>query len=242
MNKQVHIILNGKGGIGKSVVSSFFTQFLLSKNLTVLGIDCDASNNTFAQYDKLSIKRIAVANDNNMTIDSKKFDIVMSEILNASQEHIIIDSGASSFLNLVNYMVETDIINLLEQNECKVYIHLIIAGGDMLQESFVSAKAVINRLNTNYIMWLNEHFGNFIGNDHFLQSKYFKEIENKIEKVITLSKQSSDLTEKDIQKMLKLKITFDEIKDNKEFSLFEKSRINVSKNILFQEIDKFLAA
>ena len=240
--KNVHLILNGKGGIGKSVVSSFFTQFLISKNLPVLGIDCDASNNTFSQYEKLNIKRVAVANDNNMTIDSKKFDNVMNEIINSTEEHIIIDSGASSFLNLVNYIIETDIINILNQNDCVTYIHLILAGGDMLQESFISAKAVINKLDTNYIIWLNEHFGSFIGNDHFLKSKHFQEIQNKIGKVIIIPKQSSDLTEKDVQKMLKLKITFDEVKDSKEFSLFEKSRINFYKNILFTEIDKFLVA
>ena len=46
----VHIALQGKGGVGKSLVSAILSQYLSSKGQDVLGIDAGPVNQTLAEY------------------------------------------------------------------------------------------------------------------------------------------------------------------------------------------------
>jgi CobQ/CobB/MinD/ParA nucleotide binding domain len=237
--KQVHFLLNGKGGVGKSTISNFFIQYL-KEHSTATGIDCDASNNTLFDYKALNIKQIRMTGTNSNIIDKSKFDNVMEEVINSTTEHIVIDSGASSFLEQMDYMITTNIFSLLQENDCNIHIHLVIAGGDMLKDSYISAKNIILQINNDkikYSLWLNEYFGSFVHNDkHFIDTNYYKAIKDSISSIITLKKQSSDLLEKDIQKMLSSQLIFDEIKEDSNFTIFEKSRLFNYKKELFNSI------
>ena len=42
----LHFVLNAKGGIGKSFISSLLCQYLLFKNESILAIDTDPNNTT----------------------------------------------------------------------------------------------------------------------------------------------------------------------------------------------------
>ncbi len=241
--KKVHFFLNGKGGVGKSTKASFFIQYLKSFS-TALGIDCDASNSTLSGYKALNIKQIKItSNDDNNTIDKSKFDNVMEQILTSDAEHVVIDSGASSFLSQMAYMVKTDTFILLGENNFQVHIHLAIAGGDMIKDSFISVKNILKQIQGDiiYHIWLNEYFGSFINKDiHFIDTQYFKEIKPKITSTIILEKQDSDLVGKDIKKMLMNQLTFDEINTDENFSIFQKSRLKKFKEELFNNIQQNL--
>ena len=51
----VHIALQGKGGVGKSLVSAILSQYLSSKGENVLGIDVDPVNQTLSEYQGLAV-------------------------------------------------------------------------------------------------------------------------------------------------------------------------------------------
>src|SRR5438876_12123301 len=53
----VHIALQGKGGVGKSLVSAILSQYLSSKGQDVLAIDADPVNHTLAEYRGLAVRR-----------------------------------------------------------------------------------------------------------------------------------------------------------------------------------------
>ncbi|NQU58501.1 MAG: conjugal transfer protein TraL, partial [Rhodospirillales bacterium] len=48
--KQIHMILQGKGGVGKSFVASLLAQHYLSREITPVCIATDPINQTFAAY------------------------------------------------------------------------------------------------------------------------------------------------------------------------------------------------
>ena len=46
----IHIALQGKGGVGKSLISAMLSQYLLSRGQDVHGIDADPVNQTLSEY------------------------------------------------------------------------------------------------------------------------------------------------------------------------------------------------
>jgi adenylylsulfate kinase-like enzyme len=46
----VHLVLNGKDGVGKSVVATWLAEFLVSRGRSVHCIDGDPVNRSFRQY------------------------------------------------------------------------------------------------------------------------------------------------------------------------------------------------
>jgi CO dehydrogenase nickel-insertion accessory protein CooC1 len=57
---QVHLILQGKGGVGKSLISSILGQYSQSRKITPHCFDTDPVNATFAQYQALQAEHINV--------------------------------------------------------------------------------------------------------------------------------------------------------------------------------------
>jgi len=56
----VHLSLQGKGGVGKSLVASLLAQYFKQrKGMTVRCIDADPVNQTLAQYKELGAQRLA---------------------------------------------------------------------------------------------------------------------------------------------------------------------------------------
>jgi len=51
----IHIALQGKGGVGKSLISAILSQYLLSRGQDVHGIDADPVNQTLSEYRGLAV-------------------------------------------------------------------------------------------------------------------------------------------------------------------------------------------
>jgi CO dehydrogenase nickel-insertion accessory protein CooC1 len=71
----VHISLQGKGGVGKSLISAILSQYLLSKGHDVRGIDADPVNQTLAEYRGLTVTRLNLLKEG--SVDQREFDLLM---------------------------------------------------------------------------------------------------------------------------------------------------------------------
>lgn len=69
----IHLTLQGKGGVGKSLVASILAQYLKSKDGDVRCIDTDPVNRTFAQYAALAADRLNLRDEHNR-IEQRAFD------------------------------------------------------------------------------------------------------------------------------------------------------------------------
>ena len=67
----IHLTLQGKGGVGKSLVAAVLAQYLKSAGRDVRCIDTDPVNRTFAQYAALNADRLQLRDEHNR-IDQRK--------------------------------------------------------------------------------------------------------------------------------------------------------------------------
>lgn len=91
----IHISLQGKGGVGKSLISAILSQYLLSKGQDVRGIDADPVNQTLAEYRGLEVSRLNLLKEG--SVDQREFDLLMERFLTESGTFVV-DTGASTFL------------------------------------------------------------------------------------------------------------------------------------------------
>ena len=70
----IHLVLQGKGGVGKSLVAALLAQYLAQdKAAALLCADTDPVNDTFARYGAFGAQRVKILNaDKN--IDARAFD------------------------------------------------------------------------------------------------------------------------------------------------------------------------
>ena len=56
--RQIHLILQGKGGVGKSLSASILCQYLLAQGKELLAIDTDPVNQTLTGYKALPVQKL----------------------------------------------------------------------------------------------------------------------------------------------------------------------------------------
>ena len=62
----IHLILQGKGGVGKSVIASWLAEFLISRGRQVRCIDGDPVNRSLSQYKALGAENLDLVNEDGL--------------------------------------------------------------------------------------------------------------------------------------------------------------------------------
>ncbi|HEY9487927.1 MAG TPA: P-loop NTPase [Chryseosolibacter sp.] len=237
--KQVHFTLQGKGGVGKSLVASLIAQYLLKCGEPVEVIDADPVNPTLYGYDGLKAMRLDLMEGN--TIVEEKFDALTLRIFD-EDSNFVIDNGASSFVALNNYMIENNIASMIADHGKQVVIHTVIAGGSALDETLTGFADIVEQMpaQVQIVVWLNEHFGKIEGGGKsFYEMKIYTDNEDRVQGVIRLEKQSQTFASA-MEKMLTRKLTFAEINMSPDFDVMQKSRLFRIKQDIYQRIESVL--
>src|SRR4051812_17349060 len=144
MQNTVHFVLQAKGGIGKSFVSTLLAQHVLNETGAVKCFDTDQENTTFAHYGALDVKHVSVTNESRL-IDPRKFDALLETLL-TEEGNFVIDTGANTFSNLLAYMVENDVVAMLRDAGKTTYVHTIVGGGDTLNDTASGFYAIAQKV------------------------------------------------------------------------------------------------
>jgi CO dehydrogenase nickel-insertion accessory protein CooC1 len=67
----IHLILQGKGGVGKSVVASWLAEFLMGRGQPVRCIDADPVNRSLGQYQWLAAEKLDLVNQDGVVMRSR---------------------------------------------------------------------------------------------------------------------------------------------------------------------------
>lgn len=160
----IHFFLQGKGGVGKTLLACIFSQYLVAKNYSIMAFDADPVNATFKGYKDLDyVSVIDILRENNPNvIDTNKFDSIYQYLLDdevPSNIHAIIDNGTSSYLALCNYLFESAGIEILYENGFKVFFHVVVTGGQALVDTLSNLKSLGENFETPLIIWKNYRDG-----------------------------------------------------------------------------------
>jgi hypothetical protein len=239
MQNTVHFVLQGKGGIGKTYVSTILAQWLQAKDDAPLRCyDTDQENTTFSRYKALNVQHVPVMTEAR-TIDPKRFDALMIDILERDG-NCVVDNGANTFSPLMAYLIENDCFNLLEESGRKVYIHTIVGGGDTLHDTAMGFVTTAKSTQVPLVLWENEHFGllQSASGKSFLESQTYAENSQRVRGRIVLGARNADTFGADVKKMNTGRLTIEEVKASDKFNVMEKQRIKVVFRDLFEQLDK----
>ena len=236
----IHLIMTGKGGVGKSFVAACQMQTSLELDRSVIGIDTDPVNKTFAAYKALNVIELQLIKEGTDEINKRAFDQLIEIVCEQHEKgvkDIIVDNGASSFVPLASYLLANDAINFLTEMGHTVTLHCIIASGQAQLDTLTGLDEMAKKFQSQdcgLVVWLNEYEGKIEGNGKpFTEMKVFKQHSSAIKSVISLGQYDGQLHGADVRDMLTKKLTFNEAIESGDFSIMQKQRLKlVKKNII----------
>lgn len=224
--KQMHMILQGKGGVGKSLVASFLAQHFMALGKAPICIDTDPINATFASYKALNVQRLELMNGDDL--DPRAFDQLVELVMAAEDESIfIIDNGAATFVPLCSWMLENDAVSFFKEAGVELVLHSVLTGGQAMGDTLVGLNNLLKSFkNTSSVVWLNEFFGKTERNGKsFEQSELFKKNAESIRSLIRISARRKETFGADLDHVLREKSTFAEAASNESLSIMARQRL-----------------
>ena len=237
----VHLILQGKGGVGKSMVAAILGQFLHARGLETRCIDTDPVNQTLTQYKALNAEHLKLMSESR--IDSRVFDELMERMLTETTTFVV-DNGASTFIPLWHYVLENAAIETLEKHGRRVYIHSVMTGGQAMVDTLGGFNDLASSTPAqNLVVWINEYFGPVeMNGKRFSEMKVFAQHSKRIRGVVTMPRRSADTFGRDLEQMLSSKLTFDEAISGPQFSIMSRQRLELVRRDLFKQLDELAFA
>ena len=238
----INFILQGKGGVGKTITSSILMQFLKDrsdKKSKIMGIDTDPNNTSFTSIKKLAAKHLKLF-DENQQINERNFDNMIELFFKNQDTTFVVDNGATSFLPLIGYLVDNDIMQML-QDKFNIVIHIPITGGEAQNDTLNGMQYIINTFKEKEVtfnIWINEFFGKVESEDKiFEEFEIYNQNKKHIKGILYLPQMNQKTYGADLEKMHKAKLTYEEIGLNENFTLMEKQRLKTYQDKIFNMLD-----
>ncbi len=236
--KKVHFILQGKGGIGKSFVSTLIAQYVQQQDPDVLCLDTDPINATFSSFPTLNVRSVVLLEANN-AINERRFDDMMEEILE-SESNVVVDNGAASFTPLSSYLIDNEALTAIQEAGKEVVIHSVIAGGlaqDNTVSDFVNLTSQLPE-GVQVVVWLNEHFGPIEANGKtFEEMKAYLDNKERVTAIIRLPKRTDSTYGQDLAAMLKQRLTFKDALASDVFRVMAKQRLKIMQRSIYEQLE-----
>jgi MinD superfamily P-loop ATPase len=238
----IHFVLQGKGGVGKSLISSLIFQYLIAKDCDVSGIDTDPVNATLHGYKALNVTKLEIKSGDNgegNDIDPRKFDTMIELLTNEeSEKHYIIDNGAAVFVPLCAYMIENDIFSILTERS-RILVHTVITGGQGMRDTLNGLNTLIQNFNIPLVVWLNRYFGEISQNNKsFEQFNIYQENKDKFAALIRIPLKSAQTFGKDLEELFSRHQTFMDALADGSLPLMTRQRLKIWWDDVCGEIDK----
>jgi hypothetical protein len=236
-NGAIHLTLQGKGGVGKSLIACILAQYLRQSGLDVRCIDTDPVNHTFAQYNGLKAEKLCLRDEHNR-IDQRSFDQLIERFLATTAATFVVDNGASTFLPLWHYLLENNVLAYLRENRRRVMVHTVVTGGQALMDTLNGfhelAQTTAER---NIVVWVNEYFGRVEAEGKkFSEMNTYRENSERVWGQVVFLKRNQDTFGRDLEEMIAAKLTFDEVIANPAITVMARQRLRLVQRDLFEQL------
>ena len=207
--RTAHIILAPKGGIGKSFAAFFLLQLFQKRGYPTFAADTDPLNQTLQKITALKATFFNISPTNHL-IDPSVFDGMIESILETNGISVI-DVGSSSYLPMMQYLIENRVPAVLREHGCQLFIHSLLVGNECRDDTILALHDVLTQLDCPSVVWLNEHFGPVVRDGRgFFESAIYHDHKDRIRGVITLPQRTPHTYGKDVRQMLERHQTFAE--------------------------------
>ena len=235
---KIHMILQGKGGVGKSFIAAVLAQYKLSKGQKPLCIDTDPVNSTFFGFKGLDVRRLHILDGDE--INSRHFDTLV-ELIAPSRNDVIIDNGASSFVPLSHYLISNQVPALLLEMGHELVVHTVITGSQALLDTVSGFAQLANQFPREalFAVWLNPYWGPI---EHegkgFEQLKAYKENKDRVSAILQIPELKDETYGRDLSDMLEGRLTFDEALATGSLTIMTRQRLKIVRGQLYEQVDK----
>lgn len=234
---KIHTILQGKGGVGKSVIASVIAQFKVSKGETPLCIDTDPVNATFEGYKSLNVQRLNILDGDE--INTRKFDELV-EMIAQSDSDVIIDNGSNAFVPLSHYLISNQVPALLQEMGHEMVVHTVITGGQALPDTVNGFSQLVRQFPAEslFIAWLNPYWGAIEHEGkNFEQMKAYTASKDRVSAIITIPDLKQETYGRDFSEMLQDRMTFDEALSSESLTIMTRQRLKIIRSQIFSQME-----
>ncbi len=235
---KIHMVLQGKGGVGKSLIAAAIAQYKTEKDSAPpLCIDTDPVNSTFMGYAALNAKRLEIMSGDE--INPRKFDDLI-EMIAATKTDVIIDNGASSFVPLSHYLISNQVPELLREMGHELVLHTVVTGGQALLDTVSGFSQLAAQFPEEalFVVWLNPYWGEIQDNGTvFEKMKAYTTNKDRVSAIVNIPSLKKETYGKDMEDMLQDRLTFDEALGKDSLSIMTRQRLKIVKTQLFGQME-----
>ncbi|MGK9145812.1 conjugal transfer protein TraL [Xanthomonas euvesicatoria] len=234
---KIHMVLQGKGGVGKSMIAATIAQYKASKGQTPLCIDTDPVNSTFEGYKALKVQRLNIMDGDE--INTRNFDALVEQIASTKGD-VIIDNGASSFVPLSSYLIGNQVPALLQDMGHELVVHTVVTGGQAFLDTLNGFSTLARQFPAEcvFVVWLNPYWGPI---EHegkgFEKMKAYTDNKARVSAIIQIPALKEETYGRDFSEMLQERRTFDEALADAALTIMTRQRLKIVKSQLFQQLD-----
>jgi hypothetical protein len=238
MRDTVHLVLQGKGGVGKSLVAAMIAQYLQERGFGPVCADTDPVNSTFYQLKRLNVALIPMTEGG--AIVQRLFDPLFETILETPSP-VVIDNGSSTFLPMVKYLKANEVFQVMEESGKRTFIHAIITGGQAKDDTAHGLLALFELVagsHAKVVVWQNEFWGIPLFNGAPLERMtWMAENADQVKGLVKIIDRNNDAFATDLRLMSEKHLTLADVKASGDFGTFAKSRIQRVFHDVFGELD-----
>jgi len=233
---KVHLVLQGKGGVGKSVIASMIAQYKTETRNKPLCIDTDPINSSFYGYKALDVQRLDIMDGDE--INTRSFDSLI-EIIAKTKTDVVIDNGASSFVPLSHYLISNQVPELLLSMGHELIIHTVVTGGQALLDTVNGFSQLTTQFpeECKFFVWLNPYWGAI---EHqgksFEKMKAYIENKDRVSAIINIPNLKEETYGHDLSEMLQARLTFDEALASEKLTIMTRQRLKIIKDKIMGQL------
>lgn len=245
INNSINFVAQGKGGVGKSFVSQMISQYFMHHKKIITSVaDTDPVNASTARMKGLNALFIDIME--NDTILQARFDSLFTAIVENVDTTFVIDNGASTFLPMMKYFRENDVIELFDSLERPTFIHSVITGGQAQADTiqgFIRSCDIVKGSSVKVIAWINEKDGlptvetTKNGTRPLYGSSWFDRYTDSLGGVINIPDRKSDAFTNDLKILTENNLTLEEAKQSEKFNIMQRTRLNKVFREVYEQLD-----
>ncbi|HBN50983.1 MULTISPECIES: conjugal transfer protein TraL [Thalassospira] len=242
----INITLQGKGGVGKSFINSLLMQYYAKRQIEAQGFDTDPVNQTLAGYKAFPVKAVKLG-DRDDEINPRYFDYLIEDIVALPENAAAnIDNGASTFLPLLSYLLESQVLSMLREAGHEVRLHCVLVGGQALDDTLRGlAEVLVHLPDVAVVVWINEFvYGRVERNrpgmepEGFEQTALFKKNKDRYHSLVRLPELRQSTYGFDIKQMTQARLSFEEAIASPDFKIMQKQRLRTTWGTLFNIMEE----